>query len=60
MASFLQPAATSIPLGATLSAQIIPNSIKPQPQPVYKGERLPYYTLSAERLEKYKLKEIIK
>ena len=23
-------------------------------------ERLPYYTLSAERLEKYKLKEIIK
>ena len=38
MASSSQPEATSAPLGATLSAQIIPYTIKLQPIPVYKGE----------------------
>ena len=34
----LQPTAASPPLGATLSAQIIPHTIKLQSLPVYKGE----------------------
>ena len=38
MASSLQPIAASTPLGATLSAQIIPHTIKLQPLPAYKGE----------------------
>ena len=38
MASFSQPAAVSAPLGATLSAQIIPYTIKLKPPPLYKGE----------------------
>ena len=36
--SVLQPAAASAPFGATLSAQIIPYTIKLQPPPVYKKE----------------------
>ena len=38
MASSLQPAAASAPLGATLFAQIIPHTIKLQPPPAYIGE----------------------
>ena len=38
MASSLQPAAASAPLGATLSAQIILHTIKLQPLPAYKEE----------------------
>ena len=38
MASSSQPAAASAPLGATLSAQIIPHTIKMQPLPAYEGE----------------------
>ena len=38
MASSLQPAAASAPLGATLSAQIILHIIKLQPSPIHKGE----------------------
>ena len=37
-ASYLQPTATSATLGASLSAQIIPHTIKLQPLPAYKGE----------------------
>ena len=38
MASSLQPKAAFAPLGATLSAQIIPHTIKLQPPPLYKEE----------------------
>ena len=38
MSSSLQPAATSEPLGATLSAQVILHTIKLQTPPTYKWE----------------------
>ena len=38
MASSSQLTAASAPLGATLSAQIIPHTIKFQPPPTFKGE----------------------
>ena len=38
MASSLQPTAASAPFGATISAQIIPHTIRLQSLPIYKRE----------------------